>query len=92
MRWPWDDDRKLDRIIFMLENITKKEVILMSEITDLQTAVAAITTAVNLAITDIQSLAAQIATNKDDPAAMEDAASKLNALAQSLTVAVTPTP
>jgi hypothetical protein len=84
--------RKLDLILQIVYEIKVKEVRLMSEITDLKAAVDAITTAVQAAIADIQALSTQIANSKDDPAAMEDAASKLNALAQSLTAAVTPTP
>ena len=87
MKWPWDNDKKLDRIIEMLENLTRKEVILMKEVDDLNAAVAAITTAVQAAIADIQALATQITA---DPAAMEDAASKLNLLAQNLQSAITP--
>lgn len=67
----------------------------MSEVTDLQTAVDGITVAVAAAVTDINTLAAQVAAlsvPNPDPAAIEDAVAKLNALANNLNAAVTPTP
>lgn len=61
---------------------------IMSALTDLQAAVAAISTAVGNAVTEIQALAAQIGTNTDDPQ-VESAATQIQTLATNLQTAVT---
>lgn len=78
-------DTKLSTIITNQE----KE---MSEIDDLNTAMSNITTAVSGAVTDIQTLSAQLAAQgqNPDPAAIEAAVTQLNTLATNLNNAVTP--
>ena len=60
---------------------------IMSALTDLQAAVAAVNTAVSNAVTEIQKLAQQIGTNTDDPD-VEAAATQINTLATNLQSAV----
>ncbi len=62
----------------------------MSEIDDLSKAVEDIKAAVTGAVTKIQELSATITANAADPAAMENAAQQLEALATQLNSAVTP--
>lgn len=61
---------------------------IMSALTDLQAAVAAIQTAVSAAVAEIQSLASQIGTNTDDPA-VEALAQQVQTQATNLQAAVT---
>ena len=61
---------------------------IMSALTDLQAAVAAISSAVTAAVAEIQSLATQIGTNTDDPQ-VEAAAQSIQTAATNLQAAVT---
>ncbi len=60
---------------------------IMSALSDLQAAAAAINTAVTNAVAEIQSLAAKIGTNTDDPD-VEAAAGQIQTLATNLQAAV----
>jgi septal ring factor EnvC (AmiA/AmiB activator) len=83
-------DKQLAQILSVAQDIQGKEGQLMAEVDDLNAALGTITTAVQAAIADIQTLSAQIAANKTDATAMEDAAGKLNTLAANLAAAVAP--
>lgn len=64
----------------------------MSEVDDLNVAMDKITTSVGAAMTEIQTLAAEIAAlpANPDPAAIESAVTRLNTLAANLDAAVNP--
>jgi hypothetical protein len=76
--------RKLDRIIELQERT-------MAAIDDLNSAVTAMTSAVNAAVTEIQALAAKIGSNTTDPQVAADAQA-INALAAQLQAAVSAVP
>ncbi len=80
----------------LLFEILNRQEKLMALVDDLNTAVTNISAAVTAAVSDIQVLTAQIAaansgTDPDAPA-IQDAVTKLNALADSLQAAITPPP
>jgi hypothetical protein len=79
---------QLDRIEATLATQAKTLEKIMSEQDDLKAAMGNITDAVGVAITEIQTLASEIAANSGDPAAIEAAAGNLNTLATNLKAAV----
>jgi hypothetical protein len=79
---------QLDRIEATLATQAKTLEKIMSEQDDLKAAMGNITDAVGVAITEIQTLASEIAANSGDSAAIEAAAGNLNTLATNLKAAV----
>ena len=88
MRW----FRTLALILAECKEIKQKEDRIMAALDDLTAAVAKMTQAVADAVTDIKTLADEVAAaaqNQDGPA-IEDAVGKLNALADTLEAAAKP--
>ena len=77
-------------MIGILKQLQIKETTIMSALTDLQAAQAALATAVQSAITDITNLAAALASasGSNDDAGVEAVVGQLNTLASNLTTAV----
>lgn len=86
-------ERKLMQMFEALDHSMGKRLDKMSkEIDDLNAAVDKMTTAVTAASAEIETLVTEITDNSDDPAAVEAAAQKLSALADSLTSAIPASP
>ena len=79
-------------MISMLKAIQTQEKTIVSALSDLQASTAALTVAVNAAISDIASLASQLATASagNDDAGVEAVVTQLNQLGTNLQNAVTP--
>lgn len=83
------DCHQLDRIEHKLDWLIQGELHQMADLTQLTTDVAADTDAVNSAVTLLNTLAAEITANANDPAALAQLASDLEANTANLAAAVT---
>jgi hypothetical protein len=81
--------KKLDAILRILQDIRRKEVIILKEMDDLETQVTGIESVDQSAVTLIQGIAAQLADAKTDPAKIQALADRLNASATALAAAIT---
>lgn len=79
--------RLMEMLIALDHKLTLKLEKIMSAEDDLNAALGNISTAVAAAVTEIQTLATQL-TNSPEDAQIEEAATRLNALASSLTAAI----
>jgi hypothetical protein len=82
------DREQLGEVLSLLRNILRKETDIMADLTALTAAVERAVTVEESAIALIQGIAAELAAAKTDPAAVQALADKLNAEADSLSVAV----
>ena len=81
-------DRKLDRILQLVEAVQKKENCMSQALDDLATQVAANTSVEESAVTLINGLAAQLAAAGTDPAKLQSLQASLKASADDLAAAV----
>lgn len=84
-----DLNSKLDSILTALAALRAKEDLLMADLTAIQTAVTNETTVEQSAIALLTSLSAQIASLKNDPAALQALADSINTSSTALAAAVT---
>jgi hypothetical protein len=83
-----ETDKKLNRILLLLQEIKGKEEIMSEQLDALTVQVTETTTLEQSAITLITGLADQIAAIKDDPAKVQALADQLKASAANLTAAI----
>jgi hypothetical protein len=79
------DSKRFDDLTQLITTLGEN---LMATLADLQAAVAAEDTVIDSAVTLIQGLAAQVATLKNDPAALQALADDMNAKAATLAAAI----
>lgn len=77
------------RLLELFKSLDRKVDVIMSEVDDLNAAVEKMTAAVNVAVTDIKTISDELAaaSSSGDKAAIEAAAQKLSALADTLSTA-----
>jgi hypothetical protein len=81
--------KKLDAILRILQDIQRKEVIILKEMDELETQVTGIESVDQSAVTLIQGIAAQLADAKTDPVKIQALSDRLNASATALAAAIT---
>lgn len=81
--------QKLDEVLGIVRDLQRKEVKEIMELKDLQTQVEKNTEVEGSAVTLIQGIASQLAAAKEDPAAIQALADKLNSSATALAAAIT---
>lgn len=84
-----EPDPRVGEVLRLLHTILGKETTIMADLTSLTAAVERAVTVEESAITLIQGIAAELAAAKNDPAAVQALADKLNTGADALSSAVT---